>query len=59
MTTYLVAWCVNEPGGLLGAADHYEAFIDLSRAKARFEQLTALDTTYSANVCEVLESTDY
>tara|TARA_R110000822_G_scaffold36254_9_gene102126 strand:- start:293 stop:475 length:183 start_codon:yes stop_codon:yes gene_type:complete len=59
MTTYLVAWCKKDPNGFLGFADIYETFIDLSRAKVRYEEIKALDTTHSANVCAVLESTDY
>lgn len=60
---YIVAWVVvdksTEPHKLI---DKYLVFIDdnaLTRARTKYEQVRIADDTYTANLANVIETTDY
>ena len=69
---YAVLWCVRYEyigrrygNHKLAESDHYTAFIEdtseinLSKAQDLYEELIKDEKVYSANICEILTSTDY
>lgn len=56
MIKYLVVWMT---GDLDRSRDHYESFETLKEARARYQVLINEARTYSANICRVIESSDY
>ena len=63
MKKYIVAWAVYD-NREVKIFDHYNIFIDndsdsnYKLAKDFYEHLLTTDV-YSANICEIIESTDY
>jgi len=67
---YLVAWCIEKPyigrhfgNKKVSEKDHYQPFIDgddnLKDAKEFYDKLVQKEFTKSANICLIIESTDY
>ena len=61
---YLVAYVMHNPDKASEYnQDQYAAFVDaidnLNNAKVFYEELLSDDDLYTANLCEILESTDY
>lgn len=58
---YIVCWVHTTPANK--QKDHYQPFIDYndnySAAKKFYNSLLERDNVYSANLCEIVESTDY
>lgn len=53
----LLVWTVRNLNGK--ESDNWLAFDTLDEAKERYDYLLELDTTYSAHICSIIESTDY
>ena len=61
---YLVAYVITTTIDFMDINhDHYKVFIDYDDnklvAQIFYEKLLLDEDTYSANICEILESTDY
>jgi hypothetical protein len=60
---YLVCWVDTNKGKWL--ENKYEVFIDstseenLTNAKKKYEEIIEDEDTYSANLCKIVQSTDY
>lgn len=69
-TKYLLAYVARTSSGAIPAGepidkDIYEPFIDgttaenFAQAKARYQELKNTDNIHTANLCQIIESTDY
>ncbi len=59
---YLVVWCEKDKDWVAGSeklTDHYKYYATEKNAQKVYNKLIKLSSVYSANVCSILESTDY
>ena len=53
---FLVVWCKQLPQG---ASDHFEAFDTYIDALERYQELCAMDDTFTCSIAQPIVSTDY
>ena len=56
---YLVVWCEKSGKYKDKLTDHYKYYATEKNAQKVYNKLIKLNSVYSANVCSILESTDY
>jgi len=55
----IVVWTKNVNYSQIQLTDHWAFFDNLEEAKKHYDYLIGLDSTWSASICSVVESTDY
>ena len=55
----IVVWTKKVLSNPTDYTDHWAFFDNLEEAKKHYDYLTGLDSTWSASICSVVESTDY